>query len=428
MAALEFETPLVVHLDAAPLKSANSVTRIGDKDLTRIKSWSIESDYLTSTDSFEFVVMDDDPDYPLVGLEGQPVTLTVGGAVQLVGRIDDTSRGDDGNSISCMGRDYIADLVECNIDPTFIIKEKETLGDVILRACSPIGITKLAGESDVATVLDVRQGIPGKGRRTRSHKGSQQQGNKSKDFKEITLEDLKPDLGQGIYEFLKPICDRHGVTIQPTYSRDTLLIAGPFYSDVPGYGIVRIRSAVDGGNGSNNVISASARRSYASFPTMIIVQGQAAPRTGEPTGPSTEVIDTWAEAQHFGGELADTLSDITWTGRRKPGEKDALPIDKIYRLNVFRDDRARSPDQISNAARRLFAEHLKKTLEYKVKLRGHYDPDTGALWSHDTILTVTDEVCGLSEELWVQGRRLSYSESEGATTELTCIRPGSFEI
>lgn len=404
------ETPLEVTFDSE-----------SGRDNPRIKSWSIESDYLTSTDSFEFTMITDGTDErELQGLEGLPVTLKVGGAVQLVGRIDDTIRGDNGaNCITCQGRDYIADLVECNIDPQFTIKEKETLGSVILRACSPIGITKLAEQSDVATMLDVRQGIPG---RTRTRNP---QDNRSKNFKEASLDDLKPDIGQGIYEFLKPVCDRHGCTIQSALARDTLLIAGPFYEQHPGFGIVRLKSGDDTGN---NVKTASVRRSFSSYPTHIIVQGQGAPRTGEITAKSAVVIDTWAEAKHYGGELARILDHITWSGRRKPGDRAPLTIEKIYRLNVFRDDRAKNQKQIENAARRLLSEHLKKSLEYKVTLHGHIDPTTGALWTHDTIVSVTDEICDISEELWVQSRRFAYSENEGPTTELVMIRPGSFEI
>ncbi len=410
MANLDTDSPLIVYLEA-----------YDDLPLTTIKSWYIDSDYLVSTDGFEFVYVDDRPEF-LRDLEGQPVRLEVAGATQLVGRIDETQRGDNGFAVSCTGRDYLADLVECNIDPTFVVKEKQTLGDAILRACAPVGITKIAPESDVAVMLDIRQGIP---RKTRARRGKGGKDNRSKSFKDATLEDLKPDLAQGIFEFLNPICSRHNCTIQPTHSRDTVLVVGPFYDQEAGFQINRSRS---GNGGVNNVISASVRRNYGTLPTTIIVQGQGAPRAGEPMSNSTIIIDTWSEAQHFGGELARKLDTITWTGRRKPEDTSPLGIDKIYRLNVFRDERARSPEQLENAARRLFADHLKRTLEYKVKLRGHLDPYTGAIWAQDTIVTVNDEVCDIQEDLWVQARRLSFTEGEGPMTELTCIRPGSFEI
>lgn len=408
------ETPLLVYLEAQ-----------NNRVISSIKSWSIDSDYLVSTDGFEFTAVDKDPE-ALRQLEGEPVILTVGGAIQVVGRIDQSSRGEDGLSVSFAGRDYIADLVECNIDPTFVIKEKMTLGEAIIAGCAPVGIAKIAEESDIDAMLDIRQGIPGKTKARRGKKGSGKQGNRSKKFKEATLDDLKPDIGQGMYEFFSPICARHNCTIQPTHQRDTLYIGGPYYDQEVQFAIIRKRTDFQN---PSNVIKATAKRDFGSMPSMIITQGQGAPRSGEKVSKANLILDTWHEAQRFGGELRDTLNWITFSGRRLPGTTDPLPLDKFYRLNVFRDDKAKNEEQVANAQRRLFADHLKKSLEYRVTLRGHVDPLTLALWSHDTIVYVYDEVCDiLGENLWVQSRRFSYSEGQGALTELVCLRPGSFEI
>lgn len=420
MPGVEHQAPLTVYFQSNG-STADGQERSG-RITTNIKSWSIESDYTTSTDCFEFVLYDDKPEN-LRDLEGLPVLLVVNGATQVIGRIDDTVRGDDGISVTCMGRDYIADLVECNVDPTLVIKEGETLGDVVLKACRPIGITAIDTESDFHTILDARMGVAGKTKRAAQPKGGGE--NRSKPPTELTLQDLKPDIGQGIYEFLKPICDRHGCTIQPSTRRDALLIAGPYYSQERGFAL--IRSKADTG-GANNIKSATVKRSFSSFPTITIVQGQGAPRAGEVTGSAQQTIDTWEKAQRYGGELGRTLNSITWSGRRKPDDTSPLPIDKIYRLNVFRDDKARSPDQITKAAKRLFCEHLKKTLEYRATVRGHVDPVTGAIWSVNTIVQVEDDVCDVHEWLWVQARTLKYAPGQGATTELVLIRPDTFDF
>ncbi len=408
MAGNDFDSPLVVYLEAQ-----------GDRTLVNITDWSIDSDYLTSCDGFDFTLIADNL-ADIVGFEGEPVRLSVGGAVQLVGRIDQSEIGDNGTAIKYSGRDYISDLVECNIDPTFVIKEKQTLGAALLASCEPIGIKQIAETSDVKAVLDVRMGIPGKTRTRRT------KDNKSKAFKSVTLQDLKPDIGQGLYEFWKPICARHGCTIQPTYRRDTLLISGPYYEQEPAFSI--FRSLND--SPTNIVVRSSARRDYSSYPTHQIVQGQGAPRSGEKISNANLVIDAWGQAQYLQGEIQETLNWISYSGRRKPYDNlEALSVEKLYRLNVFRDDKARTAEEVANAARRLFADHLKRTLEYSVTLRGHIDPVTGALWAPDTIVYVHDEPCQImGEELWVQSRKFSYRPGSGATTELLCIRPGSFEI
>ncbi len=436
------ESVLLVQFDGSLKDRTNELgTKPFENGTTNIEDWTIQSNYLQSTDSFTFTIISDNVS-DLRGLECQPVSLVVNGDRQLIGRIDQTSRGDKGKAVTCSGRDYRADLVECNIDPTFTVKEGEKLSSVILRACSPVGIAKIAEGSDVATARNVRTG--------RAFGDTKPPPN----FGEIKQEDMKPDPGQGIYEFLKKIIERHGCTLQPDTSRDSILIAGPMYhQDVP-YRITRVRQSTE----KNNVDSASATRDFSSFPTMVIVQGHGSPRHGEATKSDNAIIDTWALAQGFvrdgsdtksttsggedggtitsnsnsatsQGELGRILNDVTWSGRRKPGEKngDILAQNKIYRLNHFRDTQARTKAQLTKAANRLLNEHLKNTLVYEVTLTGHRDPYTGAIWSIDTIVEVNDDVCDVHEKLWVLERTLSYG-SNGAKTRLKCIRPGSFEI
>lgn len=433
-------SPLVVRFDGVRNIIDSSGNKATLESTTNIEEWSIQSNYLQSTDSFDFTLIDDNINN-LRGLECQPISLLVDGELQLIGRIDLTTRGSSGKSISCSGRDYRSDLVECNIDPTFSVKEGETLESVILRATSPVGIVKVGAGSDVATARNVRTG------RAFGDTGT------PPNFREIKQEDMKPDPGQGIYEFLKKIIERHGCTLQPGLTRDSILIAGPMYKqDVP-YKVTRLITSTE----KNNVNSSSATRDFSSFPTLTIVQGQGSPRTGEPTKSNHATIDTWALAQQFErsgddntnqktedgeepdiyaptnttsqGELGRILNDVTWTGRRKPGEKDGdlIAQNKIYRLNVFRDTQARTATQLNKAANRLLKEHLKNTLVYTATLIGHRDPFTGAIWSIDTIVDVNDDICDVHEKLWVIERTLSYG-SGGAKTTIKCIRPGSFEI
>lgn len=473
------ESNLVVKFDS-PRHNSDG----GSFDQTsNIEEWSIQSSYLQSTDGFTFTIIDDDLEN-LRNLECQSVSLYVGGALQLIGRIDQTTRGDRGRSVTCSGRDYLADLVECNIDPTFVVKEGETFGPVVIRAASPVGIIKVRTGPDVSAARNVRTG--------RSFGDPKDKFN----FKDLKQEDLKPDPGQGIYEFLKKICERHGCTIQPDVTRDSILLASPLFEQEVSYKITRTRGSTE----KNNVDSATATRDYSSFPSLVIVQGNGSTRSGEQTrvtrtkgdnepvvekpdppptpkpstngpfapgdnepvveqpdappqpkkaqtqqqklGPdgkperSDTEIDTWAFAQQHlrgdgdtQGELGRILNDVTWSGRRKPGENngDILAQHKIYRLNYFRDKISRGQTQLAQAANRILCEHLKNSLVYEVTLTGHIDPWTGAVWSIDTIVDVNDDICDVHEKLWVMDRTLTFGAG-GAKTKLKCIRPGSFEI
>ena len=120
--------PLIVHFEAADL----------GLDTDRILDWAITSDYLTSTDGFSFTLLD--PDITDTHrLEMQPVELLLEGNQQLLGRIDSTTAGDKGDAVTCQGRDYLADLVECHLDPSLAIKESMTLGAAVKQAACTVG-------------------------------------------------------------------------------------------------------------------------------------------------------------------------------------------------------------------------------------------------------------------------------------------------
>jgi len=392
----QLPTPLRVRFEA-----------LARPETDRIKDWSIDSDFLVSTDGFSFTLYDDDP-RQLIGLELQPIELTVGGHSQGFGRIDATDIGDDGGAVTCEGRDYLSDLVECNTDPALILKEGMTLGDFITLAASPVGIDAVISSDDVA-MQDVRAGV-----KVRKKKGGTAQ------LKQLKLDDYKPKPGQGIYEFLNNVVSRHRCTMQPGPDRQTILIVAPDYDQEPIGKLIRTRDQATGT--ANNIVSGRARRDFSSFPTYTIVQGIAA-RNGEKGDNATQSFGTPEGVK----ELTDILQAIAIDVRRKPGEGAALGL-ALYRLLVFRDDEARNADQILAAAKRALAERLKDTLVYTATLRGHQDPDTGAIYSVNTMIHVDDEITNVHEPLWIKQRTLSYSRQNGAQTRIVAWRPGSFVL
>jgi hypothetical protein len=415
------------------------------RELTRVKSWEIDADYLVSTDGFRFDCYADD--LALVrGLEMQPVNLLVGGASQLIGRIDMSTMGTDGLAVSYEGRDYIADMVECAIDPTVTLKERATLESAVTSVAGTVGISKTVSDIDFA-LRNVRTG---------KQKGVQG----GKDFRALTLADVKPDYGTGQYEFLNRLCARHGCTIQPANARDTVSLTAPNYSQSANYRIVRRI----GQGRKNNVISAQAVRNYGTFPTFLLFNASKT-RTGETTVPVTAPIgigfrsqpiadaigeagattsplhglfyvtragfdgtkkySTAEAAAGFSPSAADVILGACHIGRRKPTEGPHDPR-RLYRLMAYRDSESRNQAQIERAAVRAMGEQLKETLSYTVTVQGHIDPESGAVWSIDTIVDVLDEVCDISEPLWIHRRTLRFDETSGATTELHCWRPGAF--
>jgi len=381
------------------------------KELTSITEWEISSNYLTSADGFSFTAVADNMD-DLRNLELQPVELKVNGCSQVLGRIDKTTMGGNGTAVSFWGRDYIADLVECNVDPTLKIKTGDSIAAAFTAAAGPVGIDTVISDDDLA-MRNVRTGVS-----VKFAKGG-------RGYAKRILQEYKPKKGEGLYEFLNRLIQRFGATIQPGNDRNTLIITAPHYQQEPTYSV--FRSTDPAISSVNNVISSTADRDYSSFPTFALFTGWAAQNDDQGVA-SQQAYDINNLAELQNSEIARILADSTIPGRRKPNGSDSIGLGQLYRLLYLHDHEARSQEQVSYSALRAIADRLKTTLEYKCTLRGHVDPVSGAVWSVDTMVNVADEICNVFEPLWIVERTLKMNPKEGATTELVCYRPASFQF
>jgi prophage tail gpP-like protein len=392
------ETPLIVRLPAL------------GRELTNIPDWSISSSFMTSTDGFEFSLYEEDVEKTR-GLELQPVELVVYGQTRLIGRIDGSRRGRNGYTVTYRGRDFIADLVECNVDPTLSIHAGDDLLTAIVKAAGPLGINTVF--DDDGAMRNMRAG-----RKVRA---------KSKPSKrKKKLNPYKPQPGQGVYDFLNKIMAREGVTIQPGPNRSTVVLASPNFDQEALYQLRRTRE--QGQGVYNNIESAEADRDFSSFPTFTMVQGAQA-KAGSKGQHATKAFDLWAISARFRSELGRILADATVSDRWLPGKvANEVIAGALYRLLVFRDNDARNEDQIEKAAKRTIAERLKETLQYSVTLKGHVAPESSALYTHDTMINVNDDIADVHEELWVESCKISYTSNGGPRSDLVCWRPESFEL
>lgn len=380
------------------------------RTLTNISSYSIDSSFTTSTDGFEFVAYDPDRS-KLQSLELEPVELLLNGNSQVLGRIDQTEIGGNGSAVTFRGRDFMSDLVECNVDPTLKITSGMPLFQAILLACRPCGIN-IVVDDEGTSMREIRTGKPVRG-------------GKPDSLKPLTLEDLKPKPGEGIYEFVNRFVARFGGTIQPGLDRHTIVVAKPNYKQEPLYELRRTDAAND--SLSNNVMDATVRRDYSSFPTYTLFNGKEG-ASGATKKDLAKSYDMSVLASAFNDEMGETLSRHAASGRRKPDFNEELPPAKLYRLLYLRDEDSRTAEQMERAARRAISERLKNALSYRATLRGHQDPRSGALWGIDTMVRVNDAILGVNETLWIESRKFMFSPENGATTEIECWRPSSFEI
>lgn len=396
------------------------------RETQNVKSYTIDSAFMTSTDEFSFVLYEPS-DFKLARrLELQQVQLLLEGNVQCVGRIEKSRMGDQGYAVACMGRDYMAELIENQIDPSFRLQDGEQLDAAMLRGCSPCGIVAI--EFGDESWRNVRSGGLVK---TTGAPGER--------IKQIKAKDFKPNPGQGTYEYFNHLAARHGITLQPVQERTRFAFVAPDYLQEPQWQLVR-RHDNPAGN-SNNIIDAYAERDFTRFPTYALGIGRQAGTAeavhvtaaessigiGSGKGSSTSAESSKAAVENIGATVTALIPEDVHpiTERLAPGKR--RPLNALYRMFYLRDEEAKTQDELDRALARACAERMKDALQYHVKLSGHTDPVTGAMYTTNTIVQVTDELSDVDEPLWIEHVRFSY-EGQGRVTDLTCWRPGSFGI
>lgn len=372
-----------------------------------VESWSIKSDFLTATDEWSLTFYDiaDEPDW----YEQQPVELYVDGRLQLIGRCDKSRRGGENSSVTLTGRDYIADLIECSLDPTFIVKSGADLESSLLLAMAPCGITSIVTPE----------------RRNEVRTGGQFA---KKKYNKMFLREHHADEGISMYGWGSRQAARNGFTIQPGNSRSEICLQRPSYDD-PTIGKIIAKRGKTRSPG-NNVIGGSgvAERNHSTIATYLLAAAQQG-ETGEQKQAARHKWDLNAVVELFPNTELRQIFQLSLPGRRLPKDTKGLSISSggLYRLRYFRDKDSRSQEQISAAASRMIAQMLKETLKYTVKLKGTTDPFTGKTWGIDCMVDVDDDLARVHEPLWIPNRTFQ-GERHGVTTTLEMWRPRTFQI
>jgi hypothetical protein len=299
---------------------------------SRFLSWWIDSSYLTSTDGFSFDFLPRTPEEGRL-LELQPCELFVGGVSQLVGRIDQTRKGHNGRVVSCSGRDYFADMVECNVDPTVKIAPNTSLDDALRDAMRTVAIDDITDfENVLFSEVQTGKAITRKKRRRRKR----------------PLQEIKPKPGEGIYEFCNRLVARQSATLQPTLDRTQVVIDAPDYTQEPLYDLVR--SDDPNASAANNIVTGEAERDYSRLPTYVLFTGMAG-APGETSRPLRVLYTMSKLAESFNSEMGEIFRRaITPDRYADPGAPGIL-----YRLLYHRDQEARSLEDLEAAAKRAIA-------------------------------------------------------------------------
>lgn len=402
------------------------------EELDTIEEWKIQEGYWESCDSFEITLITER--FTPSQLWMRPVTLVLGGVPWMRARIEVVQSDDTQVTMNLSGRDYVSELVEGHVAPTFKITEKISLADAVLQAARPYGIDTILSNGDFPL------------RKIRS--GAVATSSATVDFKAVKLKELQPKDHQSVYEFCNRLAARSGCTIQPHIDRQTLVLAVPAYSSQPIAQLRRLRDRAT--TGTNNIKSASATRDGTHWPSVIQILGGTTTDTGwvppptatkTPAGVETDGVKSTTAARVsrlrreydvpkvaaiFNAALGRELAGKCVSGLRTGSEG---PLDGLlYRMFRQEDHELSTPEQMAALGCRILGERLKNTLVYEATVPGFTDQTTGKYWAVDTIVTVRDEIADVDEPMWIQSVTRSFSRNQGALTRLSMIRPGVIRV
>jgi hypothetical protein len=214
--------------------------------------------------------------------------------------------------------------------------------------------------------------------------------------------------------------------LQPSLDRSTVIVQAPSYDYDPLGTIWRT-----GGDSQRNlVIEANARRDFSSFPTHCLFtgkQGTAVEKGGAKGVAQPWDLYTWLQSASI-SEISQILEGAFLQDRNLPDDPKSVLNGVLYRLLYFKDEHAKTQEQIERSQLRAVSDRLRNTLTYTCRVRGHVNPQTGFCWTTDALLDVDDDMADVHETLWCYRCVFENSRREGPTTTMTMIRPNTFML
>lgn len=412
--------PLSVEARDPELDTVALVLLDTGQQIDRWESYSFDSNYLTPSDAWHFTIGGEVSDAELAPFTvGAEVALKINDGIQATGYLDSIDIQNDrrsGTKFHFTGRDTLGYIVDSCVDPRTVLKDSQTLEELLIKLFEPFGIIVLTPTNE-----DNRAALTGAAKGGQGVKTSK----KGKPLKSYVLHQTKPYPHEGVFQFAARVCQRHGLYIQPSFDGSGVVVGKPNFAQDAIYRLRRKRGA-DGTQ--NNIIAGGVTRDGTNQPSVILASGfggggefAKATIRAAAVNPFVEadvsaVINAWPKLQML--PLGDEAAQI--------GGPNFVPVSfvsKRARPLYLYDDCAQTQEQIENYVRREMSLRMRQALTARYTVAGHLC--NGAVWSVDTIVLVDDDIGRLREPMWILGRTFEKSRKGGTVTHLELIRPGS---
>ena len=456
-----------------------------DNQIVNWEHYSVQSDFLESTQSFSFTVGDQfiTPQlYALLSRGNQPVQLTC--------QITDSSGNAVGNSLvvftgftdrsvitnqghpatttfNITGRDQLGRICDCGIDPwnsVYKFTSTMTLGQLVATVVAPYKLTSiyttdsynrlltcgaLADSPTQTSTITIeipstsQSEDPTQPLESTSYSVTQHVDPTNVfDLTQQQLTTLKAVPHETKGEFLEKHANRFHCHMWATNDGTGVVFGQPDFTQAP---LWTLNKYLDGGVSAgtvNNVIGSSLDINYAEMPVVIFAKAM----TG--SGDAATIRSACCKVNEFTGydsngnvlsEVQALINQYTKPGNSKPYIPVIPPNPKLFQYQpFFQSITGVPPCQVyidetghhSGTQDQLFGwvstkmSHLQaKALVYRCTVDDHQQGNQ--VWKHNTIATVNDESVGIvGVPMWIKSVHFSKSRGEGTHTDLELLPVG----
>lgn len=332
---------------------------------------------------------------------GELVYVEIGGATQLLGRIEEVqvnAEGHDGGlELTISGRDVIGRLLDWDADPRTQLRNT-TLEEAIAALCDPFGVRVLA--CDAAAEREAR-GLPRRGRRTRT----------GRPRRRSPIDTTRIQPGQRVWEIIDKLCRAAGFLVwsAPTEYSNTieLVIDKPASASPPVFAFSREQlTPIEYGG---NLLSGRHRVTTRNIPTSVTTFGHTSLASGQ---------DRRMRSTATNGRL------------RSPYVIDPELFGTQPRF--LRPDQARTISALEKAAERTFAKAMGEFREYHVRTRGFGQlvGEQRRLYTMNTGARIRDDVeePPIDEDMLIKRVHFHQSRGRGQISELVLVPDGAITV
>lgn len=394
-------------------------------------AFQIQSSFLTPSDAWSCTVANEEEPWLLRRkfYPGRPVRLYLGDRLQLIGRIGRT-RGVGGGSgaLQVTGRDYFADILDPQIDPTLRINNRMSLADALVEGLRVFGITEV--ESSLEEVTSKKMG----NRSFRTAPAALKAFRDSFDPDTRAFVDALPDRkisvtepvteakprkdGEGAFRWASRLAGKYHLSVQPGSKRSAIALVAPDYDSDVQFSFSQ----------PGNVETATCERNGEDVPTFVNARGRFVDPKKLANGGFSGISMTESESgfvsSNEGRKFVEASGMVT--GRLKQGEQNETPA--LYKPLYFSDDRVKSADELKSSAAKMTANKLRNFFSYRATLNSHVDVESGATYATNTLADVQDAVEDVSEKLWIVETSLVKRSGQGKRAEVKMMIPGTYVL